>query len=314
MEELDPIKNSGGMDSHVLLHGVVQAFADDPDLEIAALHIHHGISHFADEWVIHCEKVCAALQVPLTVLYVDGKVVDGRSPEEVAREARFTAFENFLSADDCLLLAHHEADQAETILLRLFRGTGPLGLGGIPERSNVGKSHLIRPLLWEPKADIEQYARANHLQWIEDDSNANRRFDRNYLREEIMPIISARWPRVVRSVNRAGALCFETATAVQILALQDLELVKGKEPANLSVSKLLPMEIARRRGVIRCWLQQKGFSAPSFDHMVRIDKEVLYAKAGAKPQLKIGDYEIRRVGDELCVQIFAQVPESEEKS
>ena len=127
---------SGGLDSHVLLDLLVDATQNLPDFKLGALHIHHGISPFADNWVEHCERVCLQYDVPINVIYVDGKVTGGRSPEAVAREARFTAFENFLGHNEALLLAHHECDQAETILLRLFRGSGPLGLGGIQKKIN----------------------------------------------------------------------------------------------------------------------------------------------------------------------------------
>ena len=291
---------SGGVDSHVLLDILAKTFQHLPEFHVGALHVHHGISEHADDWVEHCEKVCSALQVPLTVLMVDGKVREGRSPEEVAREARFQAIEQFLAEDEALVLAHHEEDQAETILLRLFRGTGPYGLGGIPEKSKVGKGELIRPFLKISKEEILSYAKEHHLAWIEDESNHNTRFDRNFLRHEIMPVIAARWPRVVRSVGRAGALCFETATAVQVMAKQDLECVKGKEDT-LSVSALLNLDLARRRGVIRYWLQGLGFALPSRDHMERIDREVLRAKPGSKPKLKISEYEIWREKDSLKV-------------
>ncbi len=292
---------SGGMDSHVLLDLVVRAFAKSPNYQISALHVHHGISEHADLWVQHCEQICSFLKVSLTVLWVNGNVVEGRSPEEVAREARFSAFESFLKEGECLLLAHHEADQAETILLRLFRGSGPLGLGGIPEKNVLGNSELIRPLLKVSKETILNYARDRSLQWIEDDSNTNIRFDRNFLRSEIMPLLVARWPRVVRSITRGGALCLETATAVQVLAQSDLETVKGKISDTLSVSGLLELDVVRRRAVIRYWLQHLGFALPSRDHMERIDREVLKAKAGRKPKLKISCYEISRKKDELYV-------------
>jgi len=294
---------SGGVDSHVLLDLVVNTFLNHPDYQISALHIHHGISQAADSWVQHCEEICAGLQVSLKVLWVDGNVIDGHSPEEVAREARFSAFENFLRKDECLLLAHHEMDQAETILLRLFRGSGPLGLGGIPEKAALGKGELLRPLLNIPKEEILNYAHKKELKWIEDESNANSRFDRNFLRHQIMPLLAARWPRVVRSVNRAGALCLETATAVQVLALNDLESMKGKREGTLSVSRLLQLASVRRRGVLRCWLQRFGYALPSLDHMERIDREILMAKAGSRPRLKISYYEICRLRDELMVSL-----------
>ena len=296
---------SGGIDSHVLLDLVVTFFSSRNDYTIHALHIHHGISPHADAWATHCEKVCSDLKVPLTVLHVDGNVVGGRSPEEVAREARFAAFEGFLEEGACLLLAHHETDQAETILLRLFRGAGPLGLGGMPEKAVLGKAEMIKPLLNVDKSEILHYAHQKNLVWVEDDSNINIRYDRNFLRHEIMPILIGRWPRVIRSINRAGSLCLETAHMVNSFALNDLESVREAEPNHLSVSRLLKLDTMRRRGVIRCWLQSLGYALPSLDHMQRINREVLNAKLDSRPKLKISDYVIRRVRDVLIVEPYS---------
>jgi tRNA(Ile)-lysidine synthase len=292
---------SGGLDSHVLLDLLVKALVNFSDFQLGALHIHHGISDFADAWVQHCENVCLYYSVPLKVLYVDGKVTGGRSHEAVAREARFSAFEHFLGQNQALLLAHHEADQAETILLRLFRGSGPLGLGGIQKKAKLGKGDLIRPLLEVPKAAIVEYAKHQKLNWIEDDSNTDTRFDRNFLRHEVMPLLNARWPHTVRSTNRAGELCFEAATLGEVIAAEDLERVKGLAEGALSVSRLLTLNTIRRRGVIRYWLQHLGHALPSRAHMERIDREILLAKPGAKPRLKISSYVIYRYKDELEV-------------
>lgn len=292
---------SGGLDSHVLLDLLVDVTKNFVDFKLGALHIHHGISDFADNWVQHCEQVCLQYAVPIKVLYVDGQLTDGRSPEAVAREARFSAFESFLGENEALLLAHHELDQAETILLRLFRGSGPLGLGGIQKRSTLGKGELIRPLLEVPKEAIVEYAKRKKLHWIEDDSNSDIRFDRNFLRNEVMPLLKVRWSHVVRTINRAGELCFESAILGEAIAAQDLETVKGVSAGVLSVSGLLGLSCIRRRGVIRYWLQRLGYAVPSRDHMERINREVLMAKPGSKPRLKISSYEIRRCKDELEV-------------
>lgn len=292
---------SGGLDSHVLLDLLVAATKDFSDYKLGVLHIHHGISEFADAWVLHCNKICSEYDLPLKILYVDGKVTGGRSPEAVAREARFAAFESFLGHNEALLLAHHEADQAETILLRLFRGSGPLGLGGIQKRATLGKGELIRPLLEVPKEDIIEYAKRKKLHWIEDDSNSDTRFDRNFLRNAVMPLLNARWPHAVRSMNRAGELCFESAIAGETIAAQDLETVKGVSAGVLSVSGLLKLPCIRRRGVIRYWLRGLGYAVPSRNHMERINREVLMAKSGSKPKLKISTYEICRHKDDLVV-------------
>lgn len=293
---------SGGLDSHVLLDLLHQSLAFNSTLKIGAVHVHHGLSPHADAWMKHCELVAAKLQIPFTVLWVDASERDGRSPEEIAREARFAAFENFLQTDECLLMAHHAADQAETILLRLFRGTGPLGLGGMPSHGKLGRGEFVRPLLSFSKEELKDYAIMRGLQWIEDESNSNTRFDRNFLRQEIVPLLVARWPKVLRSVSRAGALCLETATVVQVMASADYATVKSETPNQLSTAKLLKLDVFRRKAVLRYWLQNLGFALPSLSHLERIDKEVLQAKPGSKPRLKISDYEIRRLKDELMVQ------------
>lgn len=295
------IAYSGGLDSHVLLNLAHQIPNIQPGIKINALHVHHGLSQNADAWVVHCENICAQLQIPLTVLWVDAEAREGESPEEVAREARIAAWEKFLDERDCLLMAHHEADQAETILLRLFRGTGPLGLGGMPMKGQLGKGEFLRPLLSVSKETLLDYATDQNLEWIEDESNTNIRFDRNFVRHEILPRIVARWPRVVRSINRAGALCLETATAVQILAASDFQIVVSHSKDQLSVARLLTLEPVRRRGVLRYWLQSLGFALPSRDHMERIDREIVQAKPGSRPRLKVSNYVITREKGNLCV-------------
>lgn len=285
------------------------ALSNNPVYQLAAIHIHHGISAQADDWVKHCQAVCAALDCPLTVLYVEGRSVGDQSPEEAARKARFTAFENLLGAEDCLCLAHHASDQAETILWRLLRGSGPLGLGGMNAKTVLGNVSCIRPFLQVSKTSILDYAKSHDLVWIEDQSNQNTRFDRNFLRQNIMPLFEARWPKMVNSINRSGALCKDTADAVETLAKKDLSQLQDKEnDQSLSVSGLLALDLLLRQTVIRLWLAEQGLQAPSYDHMQRIDREVLGAKGGAKPSLKIGSYTLRRINHRLIVDPQAPTP------
>ncbi len=304
---------SGGLDSRVLLELMARAFQThaSADFQVGAIHIHHGLSPNADAWLEHCKSVCSELKIPFQVFWVNAKVTDGESQEEVAREARFKAFRDFIKKDECLLLAHHEEDQTETILMRLFRGAGPTGLSGMAEKMQMGHCEILRPLLSISKTQLEQYAKGQNLQWIHDDSNHNMRFDRNFLRHEILPRLKTRWPQVVRSVNRSGSLCLETAMASQQVAAYDYQTVLGKAYTvldktyyALSVKALLTLEPIRRRGVIRYWLQMQKFTLPSQDHMARIDREVLQAKPGAKPKLKISKYVIKRLKDELLVERY----------
>lgn len=298
---------SGGVDSEVLLNLAAKVFENKSDYQLGAIHIHHGLSEHADVWLEHCKMVCARLQIPLEIFWVNAKVTDGESPEEVARIARFKAFRDFIKSDECLLLAHHAEDQAETILMRLFRGAGPSGLSGMAEKMQMDHYEIIRPLLTISKKAIQDYAVSNALQWIQDDSNHNLRFDRNFLRSEIIPRLKERWPQVLRSINRSGELCLEAANAVHSMAAGDWQGVIGKLPGSLSVKALLKLETARRSSVIRYWLQMQQYSLPSRAHMERIDKEVLCAKPGARPQLKIAHYRISRQSDELIVETCEMV-------
>lgn len=292
---------SGGVDSHVLLYLAAKAQNLNPIFKISALHIHHGLSPHADDWGKHCESICSELKIPLNILWVDAENYAGRSPEEVAREARFSAFEQCLEENECLLLAHHAEDQAETILLRLFRGAGPQGLSGMSDHALLAKGEILRPFLNTSKQDLINYANTHGLKWIEDESNDNSRFDRNFLRNEILPKLTARWPRVLRSVGRAGALCFETATAVQVLAKEDFSKVQGLSKDSLSVVSLMTLAPVRRRGVIRYWMQMLGSLPPSRDHLDRIESEVIQADSDRHPKLKLGEFELRRVKKELIL-------------
>jgi len=293
---------SGGLDSHVLLDLLAQVCLRNPGYTLQVIHVHHGLSGQADDWVTHCEAVCSALELPLMVLNVSVNTADGRSLEEVAREARFRALSEYLTDTNCLLLAHHADDQAETTLLRLFRGAGPAGLGSMSEKTALGNSELIRPLLSIPKERLLEYAMHWKLRWIEDESNQNIRFDRNFVRHEILPRLKIRWPQVVRSLNRTATLCLEASQVIQALAARDWLEVQGFSEKSLSVAGLLKLNRTRRGAVIRYWLQIQQYAPPSRDHVERINREILKARAGAKPRLKVGNYEISRRRDDLIVR------------
>ncbi|MGI9321112.1 MAG: tRNA lysidine(34) synthetase TilS, partial [Thiogranum sp.] len=184
---------SGGVDSHVLLHLLAEARRQLPG-SLAAVHVNHQIQQQSGDWEIHCRSVCEELRVPFHLLRVQGKARAGESPEAAARTARYRALADWLPTDAVLTTAQHRDDQAETLLLQLFRGSGPRGLAAMPENSALGRGRLLRPFLETSRQAIVSYARAHRLRWIEDPSNTDTRYDRNLLRQRIMPELQQQWP------------------------------------------------------------------------------------------------------------------------
>ena len=186
---------SGGIDSTVLLHALSGSRAP-LQAEIIAIHVDHGLHPDSRQWAMHCQQFAEQLEVPYISkrITVDDELRSG--PEAAARQARYAVLQTLLIDGDCLLSAHHEEDQAETLLLSLMRGSGPAGLAGIGAAQEFGQGRLLRPLLGVSGEAIQDYAQRHELSWIEDPSNADTRFDRNFLRREIMPRLASRWPAV----------------------------------------------------------------------------------------------------------------------
>ncbi|HEY4528819.1 MAG TPA: tRNA lysidine(34) synthetase TilS, partial [Luteimonas sp.] len=197
---------SGGLDSTVLLHRL----AARPELRrrgLRAIHVHHGLHADADAWAGHCGQACAALGVPLRVLRVAVPRDSGFGPEGAARSARQAAFADALDADEVLALAHHLDDQAETFLLRALRASGPDGLAAMRPWRRFGPGWMWRPLLQQPRARIEAWARAHGLAWIEDPANADPAHARSLLRHRVMPLLRSHWPGADAAFARSAAFC-----------------------------------------------------------------------------------------------------------
>ena len=247
---------SGGLDSTVLLH-LMASRADDALL--TALHVNHQLHADADEWEQHCRLQCLALGVPLAVQSV-AVHEHGDGPEAAARHARYAAFEAQLGDGEALLLAQHLDDQAETLLLRLLRGAGGEGLSGMPWRRSLGRGWLLRPLLEVPRSALLEYARAHRLQWIEDPSNRSVRFDRNYLRREVMPLLEARWPAYRQTFARAAGHLRQSARLGFVGAPPSRYSVVGDPGFAIDD---LPGERVAAAQAVRAWLQDRGLPMPS---------------------------------------------------
>ena len=296
---------SGGCDSHVLLYALAQIRERIAPVSIQAVHINHGLMNAADEWAEHCIKVCRALDVELKVVSVDAMAEAGESPEAVARAARYHVFADLLDEGEGLLLAHHEDDQAETVLLQLFRGAGVKGLAAMPEQIPFAKGWLARPLLDFSRQCLQDYALAESLSWIEDPSNQDQQFDRNFLRQQVIPQLLPRWPALNRCLSRSAQHHAAASQLLDELAQMDLEAcclesdVAGVAP--ISVSCLKHLSIERGNNVLRYWIRLQGLSLPDATHLERVWCEVLNAAADATPLVEWGNACVRRYRDQLYV-------------
>lgn len=284
---------SGGLDSTCLLHAV-SALADRPPLH--ALHIHHGLQAQADQWQVQCRETAASLGVDFYSLRVT--VEDGASVENAARRARYEAFDEFLGPGDVLLQAHHLDDQAETLLLRLFRGTGLEGLKGIPPARELGEAILVRPLLSVSRAQLESYAKRHRLTWVEDPSNRDTGFDRNYLRHSVLPHIEARWPAYRTTLARLAGLA---TTALPEDTLNNLTFHTRKSHwSALDLEALRSLDEGSRNAALRQWLAQTGFT-PSLAQLQALQKSMLWSSVDAEPVFDLGEFQVRRFRDVLYI-------------
>jgi len=291
---------SGGIDSHVLLHYMrelsMRELSKSFDQPLCALHINHGLSDSAAEWQAHCESVCADLGVPLSV---QGVHVEPRgSVEASARKARYEAFENYVESGDVLLLAQHEDDQIETIFLHLLRGDSPFGIRGMPRSRTVGKAQLLRPLLSTPKKLIKDYAQENNLRWVEDDSNLDTTFDRNYLRHKVLPLLKARWPQLPISLKGTLDRTRIGMEVIDNIAESDLDTLLDHQ--KISLGELAEYSSARQKNILRAWFKRKDVRAVTGDRLLDVGlRDFFEAGIDAAPLISWQGFELRRYDNYL---------------
>jgi tRNA(Ile)-lysidine synthase len=284
---------SGGVDSHVLL---VLAKAYWPNVK--AVHINHGLSPNANIWQQHCIQVCTDLNIPLECIQVDAKPKSKQSPEDAARIARHTAWKNLLSSEDLLLLAHHADDQAETLLYRLFRGTGPKGLSGMSTRAKISHVSVFRPFLKIAKQEILNFAYNHNLKNINDESNQDTKYDRNFIRNQIMPLLKDRWPAVTENINRAGCLTAQMLKCLDPIVLEKLADVYDADKNELDLKKLLNYSDNWQTEILRAWLQANNIN-PSYQQILLLKQQVIAASIDANPMYVIAGKTVRRSASKL---------------
>ncbi|MCF6325445.1 MAG: tRNA lysidine(34) synthetase TilS [Gammaproteobacteria bacterium] len=299
---------SGGLDSHVLLHAMA-TLRPQLSATLNAVHVNHGLNAKAPEWAAHAVSVCDALDIPCHIFNLDATAKKGESPEAAARDARYQAFSELIEVGDVLLTAHHREDQAETLLLQLVRGAGPHGLAAMPLSSTFSTGHLARPLLAVEQRLINHYAEEKALQWVEDPSNQDRGFERNFLRHEIMPTLKAHWPALSRTLSRSAAHCAEAAGLLDELAIEDLKngaqwQLEMPLPDRISLDYLQQISAPRRKNLLRFWIKNLSLGIVSSVTIGQVEEALLSAKVDAMPLISWPGGELRRYRG----HIYAMLP------
>ncbi len=289
---------SGGLDSSVLLHAMA-ALRERLPGALRAIHVHHGLQHEADAWAAHCRRSCDRLGVPLEVCELALVPRPGESLEAFARAARYQAMAGAIGAGDMLLTAHHQDDQAETVLLHLLRGSGVDGLAAMPRVMRWRRGYLARPLLDWSRQQLRGYAEQARLEWVDDPSNRETAFDRNYLRREIVPRLKTRWPATAAAFARSAGHCADARRLLRDLAEIDLSAAGGGGPDRLKVAVLERLTPARRRNLLRHWIRRQGMPVPGAAAIERILSEVAGAGCDRTPVFRWRGAEVRRFRGEL---------------
>lgn len=292
------IAYSGGRDSHVLLHAAASLFGDIDTIELRAIHVDHALSDASASWAAHCVKTATRLGVELEVQRVRIEN-SGDGLEAAARTARYTAFAEFLKPGEHLLLAQHAADQAETFLLQALRGSGPDGLASMPRKRTFASGIMARPLITCMPEALDVYAADCALDWIEDPSNQDLSFDRNFLRHEIMPLIRNRWPAAYRTLGRSAMRSAAASQTLLGVADEDLETVRMRGTNEFSVSELRSLPRERAYNALRLWVRQSNLRLPRLQDLARVMDELVLARQDSLGLVNVRDYEFRRHGDRL---------------
>ncbi|CCQ09633.1 tRNA(Ile)-lysidine synthetase [Pseudoalteromonas luteoviolacea B = ATCC 29581] len=292
---------SGGADSMALLH-MAANFAHEINFPIRALYVHHGLSKNADQWQVHCQYACSRLNVPFKAVKVNVHEKPRHSLEAQAREARYEALTEETSKLSVVLLGQHANDQLETILLRLQRGTGLLGLGGMAaSRRLVNGAVCFRPLLAVTKAQIESFITTYQIKHITDESNYDERFARNFLRNKVIPLWQTIQPGLLQSITRAAELIKAQQALLDEYTQADLDF--ANDNGKLCIEKLRVMSLARQNNLLRAWLESHGQMMPSKAILDQIRCQAIHAKQDAKLDIQLAASRIKRFRNKLyCVK------------
>lgn len=276
---------SGGLDSSLLLSLLPRLSLPQP---VVALHIDHQLQVDSARWAEHCRLQCERLSIPFNCT----RVIPESASEASARSARYRAFESFLQPGDCLLLAQHADDQAETLLLRLLRGAGVAGLAAMPASRSLGQGRLLRPLLRLPRVQLEQGVRELQLEPVEDPSNASSRYDRNFLRLNVLPALKRRWPSLVSRWGETAELMSEASELLVERAREDMALC-GRQ-GGICLARLQTLSRARQRNLLHAWVSEGSGHRMSRARLLQLEQDLMQARPDAQPVFGFPDYQMRR--------------------
>lgn len=305
---------SGGLDSEVLLH-LCAGYAKQQQVFLVAFHVHHGLSPNADDWVQHCQARCIELDLPFEVAHIQLGSTQDDGVEATARSKRYAALGELATRHqvDILLTAHHQDDQAETMLLQLLRGSGVAGLCGMQQShlapDLLGNDSLIlaRPLLDCTREELQQLVRDNQLSHIDDESNLDTRYARNVLRLKIMPLLAQYFPGYQARFARTAHHAQSNLALIEQLAQQDFELCRVNPAiAHLDVARLQTLPDARIDHVLRYWITLHHVQMPSTARLAEMRKQLLHARDDAQVCIRHGDIELHRYRQQLSISTLTR--------
>ena len=291
---------SGGLDSSVLLAGLARLVgrsATGLPQPVRAIHVDHGLHHDAARWSEHSSAVARSFGIDCEIVRVDARPAPGESPEAAARAARYGVFADRLRPGETLLTAHHADDQLETVLLQVLRGGGLRSIAGMPPVAPFARGWHARPLLAFTRDELQDWATAMELDWLEDPSNVDTRFDRNFLRLEVLPAVRRRWPAAARTVARVAAQATEAIELDAIAAAGDLAL--AQEAGTLSLPAMRLLAPSRQRRLLRAWLRSAGLPIPAPPPLEAWRHDMMTAAVDRVPRTRWPGVVVHRYRDRL---------------
>ena len=284
---------SGGMDSSVLLH-LFYSNKNKINQNIEVVYINHGLQKEANDWGEFCKNQCQQYELPFTQLEIDKDCPKGASVEAWAREERYSLIETVMNENDVLFTAHHQDDQVETFFLQALRGAGPRGLASMPLIKKQANAFHARPLLNYSYDKLKRYAEENELSWCVDKSNSDCRYDRNYFRHEVIPVIEERWPAYRETISRLIKNQSECKALLDEIACSDIKLAQHKGTTSLDLDVIKELSLERQKNLIFVWLKGLNLDSPGSRNVEQIISDVICSTVDKAPCVNWKNVEVRR--------------------